>query len=691
MTEEVPSVASHNNNPESLSTHSENFEISMDQIAASELKTQESSVNYSGIDPNLKGAVFGSRNFSNSSNIPVSAWKIITQVNAVSPLHSLIQSSDTNKSSDSNCMVPRRWCPLSLGALHISSQSKNSISRNKNYAKKNVNTVRSQTNDSLVISVDSKSCSASEQKQDFTNEFYGPDRPCNTSISCESEEPKIKKSSAKISPIKSSYQVPKMSKILSPKKNEKVVISVGRQQTMLACRHQIEYYFGVENLCRDIYLRRQMAPETGWVPISLLLSFNCVRALCANATFIVESIDGSSIVEVDAETCSLIRRRGDWKNWIISSPDATSKSGKTSNAELDIRVSAFCPKIESFVLVAPLYKVIRRRIRDRSSSRTIFFPSSNAENDHKTRSFDGTTTTPTLQNDDFCDSGKSSNNLSITGNEEDYAPFEFGSKIALEKIRTSLINDVKLGADSVEIYPAAYSEGNRDLSFGWFKLPSNEGQRLTSLNPINQVSNVLSSIKNSLLNESGFEIIQYTRFLDRALSERMRLGTGRAYEINVLFRFWQFSLPRSLSRPMYDQFKLLATEDAACGNRYGLECLYQFYATFMLQTLGNIPDEGLVSLALSDFQQLTLADFRAGYTYGLDLLYDCIKKLSLLTETDDKAVKSSSEENSESFEYHPKAIENLRLRPEILFILQNPRPKPLIGLHSRPLTPPPIR
>ncbi|KAJ3085438.1 hypothetical protein HK102_014166 [Quaeritorhiza haematococci] len=44
-------------------------------------------------------------------------------------------------------------------------------------------------------------------------------------------------------------------------------------------RCQIEYYFSIENLCRDIYFRRQMDPATGYVPLRMVANFNRVRTL----------------------------------------------------------------------------------------------------------------------------------------------------------------------------------------------------------------------------------------------------------------------------------------------------------------------------------------------------------------------------------------------------------------------------
>lgn len=49
--------------------------------------------------------------------------------------------------------------------------------------------------------------------------------------------------------------------------------AVTRQQIMEAVMKQIEYYFSVENLCKDIFLRSRM-DENGWIPLNVISNFN---------------------------------------------------------------------------------------------------------------------------------------------------------------------------------------------------------------------------------------------------------------------------------------------------------------------------------------------------------------------------------------------------------------------------------
>ena len=57
-----------------------------------------------------------------------------------------------------------------------------------------------------------------------------------------------------------------------------------------------EYYFSPENLQKDFFIRRKMDPE-GYLPVSLIASFNRVQALTTDIAFIVQSVENSDVVE----------------------------------------------------------------------------------------------------------------------------------------------------------------------------------------------------------------------------------------------------------------------------------------------------------------------------------------------------------------------------------------------------------
>ena len=40
-----------------------------------------------------------------------------------------------------------------------------------------------------------------------------------------------------------------------------------RAQVLAALKRQVEYYFSVDNLCRDLFLRQKMDPKEGWIAL----------------------------------------------------------------------------------------------------------------------------------------------------------------------------------------------------------------------------------------------------------------------------------------------------------------------------------------------------------------------------------------------------------------------------------------
>eukprot|EP00299_Pterocystis_sp_00344_P011268 c5219_g1_i3.p1 GENE.c5219_g1_i3~~c5219_g1_i3.p1 ORF type:complete len:554 (-),score=78.12 c5219_g1_i3:56-1717(-) len=62
-------------------------------------------------------------------------------------------------------------------------------------------------------------------------------------------------------------------------------------------RLQIEYYFSINNLCRDFYLRKNM-DENGWIDLDLILSFNRIRVLTPYVEVVKDALKNSTEVEI---------------------------------------------------------------------------------------------------------------------------------------------------------------------------------------------------------------------------------------------------------------------------------------------------------------------------------------------------------------------------------------------------------
>nr|XP_048716756.1 la-related protein 1 isoform X4 [Caretta caretta] len=81
-------------------------------------------------------------------------------------------------------------------------------------------------------------------------------------------------------------------------------------------KRQIEYYFSVDNLERDFFLRRKMDTE-GFLPITLIASFHRVQALTTDVGLIVKALKDSKVVEIVDQK---IRRKEQPEKWPLPGP-----------------------------------------------------------------------------------------------------------------------------------------------------------------------------------------------------------------------------------------------------------------------------------------------------------------------------------------------------------------------------------
>nr|XP_018265653.1 uncharacterized protein I303_02024 [Kwoniella dejecticola CBS 10117]OBR87811.1 hypothetical protein I303_02024 [Kwoniella dejecticola CBS 10117] len=80
---------------------------------------------------------------------------------------------------------------------------------------------------------------------------------------------------------------------------------------------QIEYYFSMQNLAMDFFLRQQMDSE-GWIDIAMIASFNRVKSLTPDVAIVKDCMTLSSLLEVREESVRLAGQ--DAPRWVL--PDA---------------------------------------------------------------------------------------------------------------------------------------------------------------------------------------------------------------------------------------------------------------------------------------------------------------------------------------------------------------------------------
>lgn len=82
---------------------------------------------------------------------------------------------------------------------------------------------------------------------------------------------------------------------------------------------QLEWWFSIDNLCRDLFLRSKM-DANGWVLISILASFNRIKNLTSDLSIVVECLRMTPLLEVSPKGTH-VRLRQQWPEWVL--PNAT--------------------------------------------------------------------------------------------------------------------------------------------------------------------------------------------------------------------------------------------------------------------------------------------------------------------------------------------------------------------------------
>ena len=85
-------------------------------------------------------------------------------------------------------------------------------------------------------------------------------------------------------------------------------------------RSQVEYYFSIENLCKDMYLRKRMDSQ-GFVPLHFIAAFKRVRELSGEGglTMVRAACEMSNDIDyvVGEDDIERLRRRENWQQWLV--------------------------------------------------------------------------------------------------------------------------------------------------------------------------------------------------------------------------------------------------------------------------------------------------------------------------------------------------------------------------------------
>jgi len=91
---------------------------------------------------------------------------------------------------------------------------------------------------------------------------------------------------------------------------------------------QIEYYFSVDNLCRDIYFRKRMDLE-GYVPLAVISNFPRVKSLSQDENFILDALENSTVLDLNSSQ-DKIRLKREWNLWVFPGSQVSQEQTQTN-------------------------------------------------------------------------------------------------------------------------------------------------------------------------------------------------------------------------------------------------------------------------------------------------------------------------------------------------------------------------
>ncbi len=97
-----------------------------------------------------------------------------------------------------------------------------------------------------------------------------------------------------------------------------LVLPFPRSHKVIILRHRREYYFSVDNLCKDLFLRKHMDSQ-GYVSLSVLANFNRIRQLTTDMEMIRYVCLNSPEIEFSTgPDGDRLRTRKGWQQWILN-------------------------------------------------------------------------------------------------------------------------------------------------------------------------------------------------------------------------------------------------------------------------------------------------------------------------------------------------------------------------------------
>lgn len=378
---------------------------------------------------------------------------------------------------------------------------------------------------------------------------------------------------------------------------------------------QIEYYFSVDNLCKDMFLRKHMDSD-GFVKLSLVAGFARMRNLTTDMALLREACLRSREIQIAHGVDEFhVRKAVGWETWVLNEKERDpSAQCDQSSWQIDPRQHSQ----QNSNSGSPL---------EMSGSAAPFMPG-------PSRGQGQNAIAPGAP--PFVPSGTFATVFSATPLSANVPEFSPNGAVYLNgTTENQPVPDEFLIEDTQKLVvvtrrPGHMSPMQSPISrVNGVNGPTSSTVNIPSFGFDSEVGWLLKEDNQNLESDSYIHRL-YPHALLHAQQQRESSGATKNSEMITLYKFWSHFLCSKFNNSMYEDFRRYAFSDADASQRFGLECVYRFYESG-LETREFFHDN-----LIRDLVNLVKKDAKNGQDLGPEKLKSFLSNPQLSAERKQK-------------------------------------------------------